>query len=257
MIAVVDYHKGNLKSVERGLRGVGADARITDDPARIASARAIVLPGVGSFTEAAQSLEALGQAPVLRERIQAGIPFLGICLGMHLLFEAGEEHADAGAVTPGLGLIPGVVGSLPAQDAAGRTYKIPHVGWNTVDYCGGAQAGDAAAGAAVSAAEGAAEGASAAAAASAVGNPAGDAPASAPVNPLFAGIPSGEHFYFTHSFAVPENPFTIATTTHSVPFPCAVALSDACFAVQFHPEKSSDAGARLLQNFVRIAKAVQ
>lgn len=241
MIAVVDYHKGNLKSVERGLRGVGADARITDDPARIASARAIVLPGVGSFTEAARSLEALGQAPVLRERIQAGIPFLGICLGMHLLFEAGEEHADAGAVTPGLGLIPGVVGSLPAQDAAGRTYKIPHVGWNTVDYCGGAQARDAAEDSA----------------ASAVGNPAGDAPASAPVNPLFAGIPSGEHFYFTHSFAVPENPFTIATTTHSVPFPCAVALSDACFAVQFHPEKSSDAGARLLQNFVRIAKAVQ
>ncbi len=229
MIAVVDYHKGNLKSVERGLRGVGADARITDDPARIASARAIVLPGVGSFTEAARSLEALGQAPVLRERIQAGIPFLGICLGMHLLFEAGEEHADAGAVTPGLGLIPGVVGSLPAQDAAGRTYKIPHVGWNTVDYCGGAQAADAAE----------------------------DSAASAVGNPLFAGIPSGEHFYFTHSFAVPENPFTIATTTHSVPFPCAVALSDACFAVQFHPEKSSDAGARLLQNFVRIAKAVQ
>lgn len=210
MIAVVDYHKGNLKSVERGLVAAGLDARITDDAATIARARAIVLPGVGSFADSAASLRALGQAEVLCDRIAAGVPFLGICLGLHLLFDAGEEHAGE---TPalGLGVIPGVVGMLPAQDAQGQSYKIPHVGWNNVEPV-------------------------------------------RPGNPLFEGIAPGEYFYFTHSFAVPSSDATIATTTHSVAFPCAVQVGDCCFGVQFHPEKSSDAGAALLRNFARICE---
>ena len=208
MIAVVDYHKGNLKSVERGLAGVGADARITDDVTEIARADAIVLPGVGAFTDAAESMRALGQDDLIRERIAAGVPFLGICLGLHLLFEAGEEHAENG-LTPGLGLIPGVVRAMPKVDADGRTYKIPHVGWNNVDMVR-----DCA---------------------------------------LFDGLSEGEFFYFTHSYAVPDSDATVATTTHSITFPCAVQLGEQAFAVQFHPEKSSDAGMRLLRNFVDMA----
>ncbi len=215
MIVVVDYHKGNLKSVERGLIGVGADARITDDAAEIARAQAIVLPGVGAFADAIQSMRQLGQDELLRERIAAGVPFLGICLGLHLLFEAGEEHAPApDRPTPGLAMLPGVVRALPKTDEAGTSYKIPHVGWNNVDYVGAGK--DCA---------------------------------------LFDGIPDGEFFYFTHSFAAPESAATIATTTHSSTFPCAVALGERAFAVQFHPEKSSDAGAKLLANFVALAGA--
>ena len=212
MIAVVDYHKGNLKSVERGLVGVGADARITDDPEQIANASAIVLPGVGAFTDAAESMRALGQMELVSARVREGVPFLGICLGLHLMFEGGIEHAQ-GDPTPGMGLVPGIVGALPKQDEQGNAYKIPHVGWNNVEYVSGHEA-----------------------------------------CPLFEGIPSGEFFYFTHSYAAPESPATIATTTHSATFPCAIQLGESAFGVQFHPEKSSDAGARLLANFVRFAQ---
>ena len=236
MIAVIDYHKGNLKSVERGLIGVGADARITDDPAAIAAADALVLPGVGAFADAAGSMRALGQMELVRERILAGVPFLGICLGMHLMYAAGTEHAE-GEPTPGLGLIDGVVDALPRTDAQGRAHKIPHVGWNSVDYVGEAVGADEAAWAG--------EAAGAGEAAVAVGG-----------GPLFEGIPDGEYFYFTHSFASPASAADIATTRHSVEFPCAVQVPGlpACFGVQFHPEKSSDAGAAMLRNFVRVAE---
>lgn len=210
MIAVVDYHKGNLKSVERGLIGVGADARITDDAAEIARADAIVLPGVGAFADAAAAMNELDQMDLLCERIKAGVPFLGICLGLHLLFEGGVEHAQ-GAPTPGMGMLPGIVDALPKVDAQGTSYKIPHVGWNSVEFCG-------------------------------------------EPGPLFEGIDEGEFFYFTHSFAAPDSDATIATTTHSITFPCAVQLAERAFGVQFHPEKSSDAGAHLLANFVRLAQ---
>lgn len=213
MIAVVDYKKGNLLSVERGLRAAGADARITDDAAEIAAADAIVLPGVGAFADAAATMDELGQTEVIRRRIAQGVPFLGICLGEHLLFEEGVEGAGADGNPRGLGVLPGCVDRMPRQDAEGRAHKVPHVGWNTVDF-----------------------------------------PAGVPENPLFVGIPSGTYFYFTHSFIAPDGPFAIARTTHSVTFPCAVQKGNA-FGVQFHPEKSSDAGAAVLRNFVKIAKA--
>ena len=211
MIVVVDYHKGNLKSVERGLITVGADARITDDVDEIKRADAIVLPGVGAFADAANSMRELGQDEVIVERIQEGVPFLGICLGLHLLFTGGTEHAE-GKPTPGLGLIPGVVDVLPKTDMAGKPFKIPHVGWNTVDYL------------------------------------------SKRPNPLFKGIKDREFFYFTHSYAAPHACEAIATTTHSITFPSAVQVGKSAFAVQFHPEKSSDAGLKLLSNFVELAK---
>ena len=224
-IAVVDYHKGNLKSVERGLAAAGGDVLVTDDAAAIARADAVVLPGVGAFADAAATMEALGQAGVVRERIAAGLPFLGICLGMHLMFEEGVEGApdeDDESSTHnarGLAVLPGVVGAMPKQDEQGLSYKVPHVGWNTVRFPGVRQGGEV-------------DGSS----------------------PLFDGIPSGTYFYFTHGFIAPSGPFVIGETAHSVTFPSAVQYGDVAFGVQFHPEKSSDAGARLLRNFVSIVK---
>jgi len=212
VIAVVDYRMGNLKSVERGLRSVGADARITSDPAKIAAADAVVLPGVGAFGDAMASMNSLGETDAMRSAIADGKPFLGICLGQHLLFSDGVEGAPEGGTVKGMGLVEGVVGRIPNRDAAGKLYKIPHVGWNSIEGL---------------------------------------------KTPLFEGIPEGEHFYFTHSFMVPDTPHTIATTEHSVRIPAAIAVSDRVFGVQFHPEKSSDAGAKLLANFVRIVETIK
>ena len=225
MIVVVDYRKGNLKSVERGLASAGGDVRVSDDPALIAQADAIVLPGVGAFADAAATMQALGQTDVVRGRIAAGVPFLGICLGMHLMFEEGVEGApdeddeESTHNARGLAVLPGVVTKMPRVDAAGRACKVPHVGWNTV-----------------------------------VPPACQPAEPAAFAFPLFAGIHPGEHFYFTHGYVAPEGPFVVGETTHSTTFPSAVQYGDVAFGVQFHPEKSSDAGARLLRNFVSIAK---
>ena len=219
MIAVVDYCKGNLKSVERGLRAVGGDAHITDNPEVIRSADAVVLPGVGSFADASAHMVESGQMEAVRDAIAAGKPFLGICLGEHLLFETGVEGAagpgvdgEAGSdnLPVGLGEIAGTVVRMPSHDAQGNQYKVPHVGWNSVEF--------------------------------------------AEECPLFKGIEQGEYFYFTHSYIAPENECTVATTTHSTTFPCAVQKGNV-FGVQFHPEKSSDAGAKALANFLTVVEA--
>lgn len=243
MIAVVDYRKGNLKSVERGLIAAGADARITDDARTIERASAIVLPGVGAFADASATMIELGQMDVIRSRIDAGVPFLGICLGMHLMFEEGTEGAPeeddetSSHNAPGLAVLPGVVDRMPRVDAAGRTYKVPHVGWNSV----------------IPAPEATGEPDPT----RLVESPLGLVQASAPfASPLFRDIDPGAYFYFTHSYIAPDTPATIALTTHATTFPCAVQFRDNAFGVQFHPEKSSEAGAHLLRNFVRIAGAV-
>lgn len=210
MIALIDYKCGNIRSVEKALLTVGAQVQVTSSAQEITRATSLVLPGVGAFADASASLDELGLAPLIRQRILEGVPFLGICLGMHLLFEQGTECPDGAPLPAGLGLISGVVDKLPREDAQGTLYKIPHVGWNAVTY--------------------------------------------AQENPLFAGISQGEYFYFTHSYAAPESAATIATTTHSITFPCAVQVGECAFGVQFHPEKSSDAGLALLRNFVTIAK---
>lgn len=213
MIAVVDYCKGNLKSVQRGLKYVGGDAFITDDPAQIAGAQAIVLPGVGAYADASRSMISAGQMDVIRDAIKRGVPFLGICLGMHLLYEEGTEDAGPDGNPKGLGIIPGVVDRMPGVDESGKQYKVPHVGWNTIDILPDV------------------------------------------ASPLFEGISSGEYFYFTHSFIAPASECTLATTTHSVSFPCAAGWGETAFGVQFHPEKSSDAGMALLENYLRVVKA--
>jgi imidazole glycerol-phosphate synthase subunit HisH len=123
VIAVVDYGMGNRRSVEKALHHVGAAATITGDPASIRSADGIVLPGVGAFPAAMAALDELGLSDLLRERTAAGVPLLGICLGMQLLFDGSSEHGGA----PGLGLLAGDVTYLDS-----RGERLPHIGWNLV-----------------------------------------------------------------------------------------------------------------------------
>lgn len=201
-IAIIDYRMGNLRSVEKGFEHAGVtNVVVTDDPAVIAAADGIVLPGVGAFRDASANLRQSGVEAVLRTRVEQGTPFLGICLGMQLLADIGLEDGEY----TGLGLIPGVCDKLPAG------VKIPHIGWNTVEY------------------------------------PVG--------SPLFDEIPESTAFYFVHSYRLsPSNPdVVIGSTEYGVRFAAAVQL-DNVYAVQFHPEKSSTMGLKLLANFGRIAK---
>ena len=283
MIAVVDYQKGNLKSVERGLIAVGGEAFITADASEIAKADAIVLPGVGAFADAAATMRELGQMETIRERVRAGVPFLGICLGEHLMFEHGVEGAPEGNPACGLGLLPGTIVAMPHCDAQGKAFKVPHVGWNTIEMpaCNGGAAvpscGEGGEDAVLKQSSlrcGTARGTSPDSAALLDGgqaepelfslrseNAGGAFPDSAPqpgcdpafACPLFDGIAPGEYFYFTHSYIAPTGSHAIAETTHSVRFTSAVQFGERAFGVQFHPEKSSDAGARVLTNFVAIA----
>ena len=274
MIAVVDYQKGNLKSVERGLIAAGGKAFITADASEVAKADAIVLPGVGAFADAAATMCELGQMEVIRERVRAGVPFLGICLGEHLMFEHGVEGAPEGSPARGLGLLPGTVVAMPRCDEQGTAFKVPHVGWNTIETPACDGSGEDAVLKQSSLRCGTARGTSPDSAALLDGgqaepelfslrseNAGGAFPDSAPqpgcdpafACPLFDGIAPGEYFYFTHSYIAPTGSHTIAETTHSVRFTSAVQFGERAFGVQFHPEKSSDAGARVLTNFVAIA----
>jgi glutamine amidotransferase len=205
VIAIVDYKMGNLRSVQKGFEHAGvADVVVTDDPADIERADGIVLPGVGAFRDAAANLRESGCEDVLRSRVTEGTPFLGICLGMQMLADAGFEDGE----WEGLGLVPGICDRLPAG------VKIPHIGWNTVEY---------------------------------------------PIeSPLFADIPESTAFYFVHSYRLqPSDPdVVVGSTEYGVRFAAAVQL-DNVFAVQFHPEKSSSAGLKLLRNFASIVEGAR
>jgi imidazole glycerol-phosphate synthase subunit HisH len=124
-IAIVDYEMGNRRSVEKALQHVGAQAEITRDPAALRAADALVLPGVGAFPKGMANLRQFGLDALLRERVGAGTPLLGICLGMQLLFDSSDELGE----TTGLGLIPGAVRPLDARGA-----RVPHIGWNDVRF---------------------------------------------------------------------------------------------------------------------------
>ena len=123
-IAIIDYGMGNLRSVQKGLERVGYAAEVTRDPARIEAANGVVLPGVGAFGACMDNLRAYGLVDTVRRVISRGTPFLGICLGMQLLFEESEEFGPV----PGLGVFPGRVVRFP--DTPGL--KVPHMGWNQI-----------------------------------------------------------------------------------------------------------------------------
>lgn len=215
---VIDYSKGNLRSVQKGLALAGAEAVISASTVAIRAADALILPGVGSFADASAALLASGQMQALRERIGAGVPFLGICLGMQLLFEQGNEGAPPCCWSEGLGVLPGVCTRIAAVDAAGRSYKVPHVGWNQVIYQQGASKEDRLA-------------------------------------PLFGSIEDGSYFYFTHSYQCEpkQKQEVLATVTHAETLP-SVVHKEQVYGVQFHPEKSSSKGLEVMKNFVRFAQ---
>jgi glutamine amidotransferase len=201
-IAVVDYGMGNIRSVSKALERVapGAVVAVTADPAQIRGADRVVVPGQGAMPDCMAQLEASGARPAVEDAARAK-PFLGICIGMQMLFEQGEEGGARG-----LGLLAGRVPRFPAALMQGR--KVPHMGWNEVRQ--------------------------------------------ARAHALWQGIPSGERFYFVHSYYPDpaDRALVAATCDYGVAFTCAIAR-DNIFAVQFHPEKSQSAGLRSLSNFVQ------
>lgn len=132
-VTVIDYGVGNLLSVQRAFSHCGAEVTITADAETILSSERVVLPGVGAFRKAMESLDRLGLVEVIRLVVEKGVPFFGICLGMQMLLDASEEFG----VTKGLGLIPGQVVRIPLQTVEGEEQKIPHIGWNELRFSEG------------------------------------------------------------------------------------------------------------------------
>jgi glutamine amidotransferase len=131
-IAVVDYGAGNLRSVAKALVRSGLEPEVTGDPEKVVRAEAVVLPGVGAFADAMASLRAAGLDEAVRESIGAGRPYLGLCLGLQVLFEESDEHGR----NEGLGILPGRVTRFPDRDPQGGPLRVPHIGWNEVRFRG-------------------------------------------------------------------------------------------------------------------------
>jgi glutamine amidotransferase len=202
-IAILNYGMGNLRSVEKALEHVGVAATITSDPAEARAADGLILPGVGAFPRAMERVRQLGLDELIGERRAAGVPILGICLGLQLLFDSTTELGGA----TGLGLIGGEVAELEADGL-----KVPHIGWSPVRWERASR--------------------------------------------LVEGIDSETPFYFVHSFAPrPLAGELLASAAYGARFACA-AERDNVFGVQFHPEKSSAAGLRLLSNFAGVCASV-
>ncbi len=227
MIAVIDYGMGNLRSVEKGFLKVGVDVRVTNKPDVVRSADAVVLPGVGAFRDCMRELTNLELIDAVKEAITAGKPYLGICLGLQVLFSESEEFGRC----KGLDIFRGSVvkfdfgaGGQKTEDeknistaqllnrSTSQSLKVPHMGWNGITM----QKKD---------------------------------------NPLFSGITDQSYFYFVHSFyVVPDDTSVISTTTnYGTEFTSSIR-KDNIFAVQFHPEKSQAAGLKVLRNFGDIAE---
>ena len=203
MIAVIDYDAGNIKSVEKALLHLGQEVYITRDKDTIRSADHVILPGVGAFGDAMGKIRSYGLEPVIRDVVEKGTPFLGICLGLQLLFEESDETPGV----TGLGLLPGRILRIPDREGL----KIPHMGWNSLDVGAGAS--------------------------------------------LFKGIEEHPYVYFVHSYYLAaENEEDVAASTfYSTKIHASVEHGN-IFACQFHPEKSSAVGLKILDNFVHFEK---
>ena len=209
LVAVVDYGIGNLHSAHKALERMGADARLTADAGLIASAAAVVLPGVGAFAACMQALRSVGLEQPVLDATSSGRPFLGICVGMQMLFSRSDEPGPDGAPVEGLGVIPGTVEWIPPG------VKRPQMQWNRLDVVKSDE-------------------------------------------PLLAGLEGDDAWvYFVHSLhGVPDDPSVVAATCDYGGTINAAFRSGPVFATQFHPEKSSAPGLRLLGNFVGVAAAV-
>jgi imidazole glycerol phosphate synthase glutamine amidotransferase subunit len=198
-VAIIDYGAGNVPSVERALRKLGANAERIADANQLDAASAIILPGVGHYSALIRALDERGLRAPLVNAILRGKPFLGICLGLQALYQSSEEAPNLA----GLGILKGRICALP------ENVKLPHMGWNQVKVRRESQ--------------------------------------------LLNGLSENDYFYFAHTFAArAADAETVASCDYGVEFGAVIEVGQ-MRAVQFHPEKSGGAGARLLSNFLRLA----
>lgn len=201
MIAIIDYDAGNLKSVEKALKYLGQDVIVSRDSSEILQADKVILPGVGSFGDAMNNIDHFNLVDTIKKVAEKDTPFLGICLGLQLLFEKSGETPGA----EGLGILKGEILRIPPKEGL----KIPHMGWNSLNI--------------------------------------------KPQARLFDGIANNSYVYFVHSYylkAEDEN-IVAASTEYSTHIHASVESGN-IFACQFHPEKSSDVGLRILKNFASL-----
>ena len=203
MIALIDYDAGNIKSVEKALQLLGEEVILTRDSEVLLAADKVILPGVGNFGDAMNNLNNYGLVPVIRRIVDRGTPFLGICLGLQLLFERSEESPGV----KGLGILKGEILRIPD----GNGLKIPHMGWNSLELQNHGR--------------------------------------------LFEGAGEQPYVYFVHSYYLKAEDENIvkAVTEYGVRIHASVEQGN-LFACQFHPEKSSDVGLRILKNFAMLGK---
>ncbi|HCM91455.1 MAG TPA: imidazole glycerol phosphate synthase subunit HisH [Lachnospiraceae bacterium] len=201
MIAIIDYDAGNIKSVEKALMYLGADTVLTRDPEIIVKADKVILPGVGAFGDAMNRIRGYGLEEVIKDVVKRGTPFLGICLGLQLIFETSQEAPGVS----GLSLVKGDILKIPK----GEYEKIPHMGWNSLHLKNDGR--------------------------------------------LFKGIDEGAYVYFVHSYYLKaaEEKVVKAETEYNTCIHASVE-KDNIFACQFHPEKSSKVGLKILKNFIDI-----
>lgn len=203
MIAIIDYDAGNIKSVEKALQLLGEEVVLTRDAGTILSADGVILPGVGAFGDAMEKLHSYGLVQVIKEVVNRNIPFLGICLGLQLMFESSEESPGV----EGLHLLDGKILRIPANQGI----KIPHIGWNNLNFPNEGR--------------------------------------------LFKGVAENSFVYFVHSFYLEaaDDSIVKATTEYGTLIHASVEKGN-IFACQFHPEKSSEVGHKILQNFIDVTK---
>lgn len=202
MIAIIDYDAGNIRSVEKAIALLGEEPCITRDKDTILRADKVILPGVGAFGSAMEKIRAYGLEEVIHEVVDRGTPFLGICLGLQLLFEESEEAPGV----KGLGLFEGKIVRIPDQNG---TLKIPHIGWNSLQFPNKGS--------------------------------------------LFEGIEENSFVYFVHSFYLKaKNANDVVATTEYGEILDVAVQRDNMYACQFHPEKSSMVGLKIIENFIKL-----
>lgn len=203
MIAIIDYDAGNIKSVEKAFQFLGEEVILTRDRNVILNADGIVLPGVGAFGDAMEKLHRYGLVAVIHEAVEKKIPFLGICLGLQLIFERSDESPGV----EGLGLLKGEILHIPEESGL----KIPHIGWNSLKFHGKGR--------------------------------------------LFGGLEESAYVYFVHSYYLKaeDEGVVTAVTEYGTAIHASVEQGN-LFACQFHPEKSSDTGLKILRNFISVTK---
>ncbi len=203
MIALIDYDAGNIKSVEKALQLLGEEVCLTREPETILSADGVILPGVGAFGDCMEKLHTYHLVEVIGECIAKEIPFLGICLGMQLMFDSSEECPGV----EGLHILKGKIVRIPAENGL----KVPHIGWNNLGFPRKGK--------------------------------------------LFREISEGAYVYFVHSYYLQaeESDVVVATTDYGVNIHAAVEKGR-IFGCQFHPEKSSEVGLKILENFIAVTK---